>query len=257
MGKTPFVVGQVEKPRPEFVENSLAGIMEGVWPELVRQSRRGELPLGDVLKALTEHRNIVFPESPEPPAVSYAGFVAQPLPPRSLINWHAGWPKYLQDYYGIRLASLPDLPAYQSGFNLSIVVPSLTPETLHELCKARQHWGSTVCLDSIITEGRPKSTYAVLCRDGVEPDADLMGKSARMVKKQMVATMTFLERMILGDRLAIAARSFLDVSGWTITSSFLTTGEIVIVRYQDGVVKIDKMDLGWTHPKSGVRVVIL
>jgi hypothetical protein len=96
--------------------------------------------------------------------------------------------------------------------------------------------------------------YAVWVRDGVEPDAEFLGKSTKQVDTGMKIGMTLLERMVLEGKYFDETGKHLDIVGVTFCSGSRDAGgDVPGVGFDDSKVRVDWYGLDDADAECGVR----
>ncbi len=110
--------------------------------------------------------------------------------------------------------------------------------------------------ESVPTNIRTASEhYAVWVRDGIEPDAEFLGKSTKEVDPTMEVGMTLLERMTFEGKYFDETGKHLDIVGATFCGgSRSTDGYVPSVRLShEAQVDVHWCYLSSAHPRFGLR----
>ncbi len=121
--------------------------------------------------------------------------------------------KYNRGFEGPRVPQKPEYPC-----RAIIVVPSITNNEVFDACtKVFKTWRYQSNLDIIRdVVQRPVGPYVVWVRDTVEADSDMANRSAKVIEKDGVNTLTLKERMLLELKYHDETGKHLDVKSVTL-----------------------------------------
>lgn len=112
-------------------------------------------------------------------------------------------------------------------WRLIFIAKGMTLNFVFKICeKLFTSWKYYDDLDKKISKNirNTKSHYAVWVRDGVEPDAEFLGKSTREADPDMLIGITFLERIIFEIKYFTETGKHLDIKGLTFCSGSRSAG---------------------------------
>lgn len=143
------------------------------------------------------------------------------------VTLREGWQKFYKEHFkwdvDFSRVIIPPKPAIGS-WRLLIIAQGMTLNKMfarmEQLFKC---WKYADNLDTAVSTNvrTTASHYAVWVRDGVEPDAEFLGKSVREADPDMKIGMTLLERTTLGVKYFAETNKHLDIKGLTFCSGSL------------------------------------
>lgn len=153
------------------------------------------------------------------------------------------WEEFYKDQFNWTVDFLsviiPPKPA-EEGWRLLFIAKGMTMNLAFAIAiRLFKAWRYNDDLDKVILKNArtTNENYAVWVRDGVEPDAECLGKSARQADPDMKIGITVLERIMLEIKYFLETGNHLDYKGITFCSGS---------RVKDGRVP----SCGWV-PRSG------
>ena len=178
------------------------------------------------------------------------------------IALHEEWQKFYKEYFNwdvdFSMVVIPPRPTI-GEWRLLIIARGMTNNKMFERCEQLfKCWRYTDDLNTAVpTNARtPTSHYAVWVLDGVEPDAEFLGKSTREADPHMEIGETLLERLTHGLRHYTETGEHLDKTGLTFCSgSRDSAGDVPSVNWNPGNAG---MRVGWygvdgSHGRCGIR----
>ena len=175
------------------------------------------------------------------------------------------WEQFYKNQFGwdmdFSLVLIPTRPEVGS-WRLLFIAKGLTMNRGFEQCKKLfKSWRYNDDLDKAIpiNARNANENYAVWVRDGIEPDAEHLGKSTRQVDPDMKIGITVLERIIFEIKYFLETGSRLDTKGVTFCSGSRFSGGIVPSCYwspASGKFRVDWYNLDVSNSGSGVRSAV-
>lgn len=173
------------------------------------------------------------------------------------------WQKFCKGQFGMDVDfSAVTIPAKPNGENwrLLFVAKGLTLNRVFEQWSFKK-WRYNDDLDKAVPTNKriADKHYAVWVRDGVEPDAEYLGKSTRQADPNMEIGMTLLERMILESKYFAETGKHLDIEGATFcTGSLCVDGRVPEVCWfsLDLYVRVGLYDLNYSSSGYGLRSAV-
>ncbi len=175
------------------------------------------------------------------------------------------WRKFYQKHFSLELnftdLIIPEKPT-EGSWRLLIIAQGLNLNQVYDaMSKAFKCWRYSDDLDVIVTKNArdTKVAYAIWVRDGVEPDAEYLGKSTNQADPDMKIGVTLLERMIHEIIFFDETGKHLDIKGVTFCSGSRNSDGYVpyVYWYSDG----QKVSVYWYRldnslDADGVRAAV-
>ena len=174
------------------------------------------------------------------------------------------WSTFYQEVFklDIDLSNL-HIPEHRDGFDrLIIMAPNLTPlavyKKMQELFTASSSYTDSGISQITLDSTRPQGTYALWVKDSIEPDQDLLNKSANDIKNMEIDVESFEERCIHEIKYFKETNKHLDINGWTIcAASRFAYGGVPRVYWFDVKVSVDSFSPDNSNDNGGVRAAVL
>lgn len=175
------------------------------------------------------------------------------------LDWEAFYKKrygWDVDFSQVFIPSRPSL-----AHRLIIIAKGLTANMVYGACSFKKWNYIEGSLDATVPNNIRTSTnghYAIWVLDGVEPDAEFLGKSTEVADPEMKIGMTLTERLLLEDKCFDETGKHLDIKGGTLCGgSRFADGNVPYVHL-DGVgeVSLHWINLSYVDACFGVRRAI-
>ena len=174
----------------------------------------------------------------------------------------ADWQAFYKEHFGLHVdfnrVMIPACPG--EGWRLIFIPKGMTMNKAFAQCKKLfATWQYADDLDKAIpTNARVASDhYAVWVRDGIEPDAEHLGKSTKAVDPDMKIGSTLLERIILEVKYFSETGNHLDIKGVTLCSgSRNSEGGVPLAHWFVGEFGVRWCALGDSYSTFGVRSAV-
>lgn len=175
------------------------------------------------------------------------------------------WRKFYQKYFSLDLnftdMVIPEKPTV-GDWKLLIIAQDLTLNQIYKSMSGMfKCWKYADDLDASVTKNArdTRTAYAVWVRDGIEPDAQYLGKSANQADPTMAIGMTLLERMILEMIYFSETGKHLDIKGVTFcTGSRNSDGCVPFVDWNSVGQRVDVSwcGVGNSFSTNGLRSAV-
>src|SRR3989338_2001325 len=190
-------------------------------------------------------------------ALSTQGRISHTIDPR-LVQCQKLWEKL-----GVVLDCMDNLvmPEIPSGWRGIAIIPPLTNEALLALCKKHfPIWSKRDGLDNILREqNRPRCTYVVVHRGGMEPDKEHRNKSHDDAVNEGLYFLTLKERICIELLHFIKTGKHFDVKGtMTVTSSLTMGGDAFNVYWSSHIQTfiVDGCSTVTSYSTNGLRQAV-
>jgi len=174
----------------------------------------------------------------------------------------AEWQEFYKDHFGL-IVDFSQVPIPKNpgkGYRLIFIAKGMTMNKAFARCKELFDAGAyRDDLDKAIpTNARTaKEHYAVWVRDGIEPDAEHLGRSTRQADPDMKIGITLLERIIFEIKYFSETGKHLDVKGVTFCSgSRFADGYVPYAYWSGSEFRIFWCSLGDSNSDCGVRSAV-
>ena len=182
------------------------------------------------------------------------------------------WEKYYREHFGmtvdlsqIRVPAKPTVGKWRLLAIAGGLTMNHAAECYHTVIRAHDArwtlWQYAPDFDAVVTRNERTSavSYFVWVRDGVEPDAEYLGKAAHDADPELLIGETLLERLVHGAIHLVETKKHLDEKGWTqCTGSRPADGSVPCVYADSGRREVR---VGWcgvrdADPRGGLRQVV-
>lgn len=180
----------------------------------------------------------------------------------SYVTLREEWQKFYKDQFNWDVdfgrVIIPPKPSVGT-WRLLIIAQGMTSNKVYAQCeKLFGCWRYEKNLDTAVSINlrTAQNHYAVWVLDGIEPDAEFLGKSTRDTDPDMKIGVTLLERLIQELKYFIETGKHLDISGVTFCSgSRYADGDVPCMDWNpyDGRMRVGWYDAGGSSAKRGVR----
>ena len=182
------------------------------------------------------------------------------MPLEEFANMRLDWQAFYKKRYGWDVDfSQVLIPARTSlAHRLEIIAKELTCDKVYDSWPFSKWKYVDGSLDAAVpTNARSSANghYAIWILDGVEPDAEFLGKSTEVADPKIKVGMTLLERLLLEDKYFDETGKHLDIVGGTFCGgSRDSDGGVPCVDLgHDGKVFVDRDFVSGSAPGYGVR----